>query len=344
MGALPITRFFHLSDDGVRCGADELYVGPTPLLRRAASGGWAVRPLNEAEGELTALYGLPIDLAGKQGGLATAAAALGQGDAALAAVAAVLLGFPDPPPLGKEAPARGSVELAVQLFASGLLKDWDSTKHPRVGEKPNPGWFAAKPVDPNAPPTVPAKPSLVREGLRVAVAKARALLKAAAKEGVEGGRWALLMAPELRLLIEAAIETLDPTPLNQGEQQVLDRIRAAMDPPKTLEELQQPPNENALGYQRHHVVEQNPDNVVKSPLVKSSLASAIEKFGRAALDDPSNIVWVPTLKHEQVTGYYNGKDDDDDLERLRRQVVDELDFAAQRAAGLEALRRYGVLK
>jgi hypothetical protein len=31
-------------------------------------------------------------------------------------------------------------------------------------------------------------------------------------------------------------------------------------------------------------------------------------------------------------------------ERLHRQVVDELDFAGQRAAGLEALRRYGALK
>ena len=94
-----------------------------------------------------------------------------------------------------------------------------------------------------------------------------------------------------------------------------------------------------LGYRRHHVVEQNPDNVAKSPL-----AATIEKFGRATLDDPSNIVWVPTLKHEQITGYYNAKDVDDGAERLHRQVVDELDFAGQRAVGLEALRRYGALK
>ena len=134
-------------------------------------GRLGVRPRNEAEGELTALYGLPIDLSGKQGGLATVAGALERGDAALAAVAAVLLGFPDPPGLAKDAPARGAVELAAQLFASGLLKDWDPAQHPRVGEKPNPGWFAAKPVDPNAPPAVPAKPSFVREGWRVAVGR-----------------------------------------------------------------------------------------------------------------------------------------------------------------------------
>jgi hypothetical protein len=340
LGALPVIRFFCLSEDGARCGADGLHIGAAPLLCRAASGGWAVRPRDEAETELTALYGLPIDLSGKVGGLATVAAALDRGDAALAAIAAVLLGFPDPPGLAKDAPARGSAELAAQLIARGLLRDWDSAKHPRVGDKPNPGWFAAKPVDPNAPPpAVPAEPSLVREFLRAARVEARALLKGAAKKAVADGRLALWAIPDLKLLVETLVEVLDPTPLNGGEQQVLDQIRAADDPPKTLEELQQPPEENVLGYQRHHIVEQNPDNVAKSPLV-----AAIEKFGRAALDDPSNIVWVPTFKHEQITGYYNALERSDQPEILHRDVVDELDFAAQRAAGLDALCKFGVLK
>ena len=147
MGALPVTRFFRLSEDGVRCGADGLTVGRAPLLRRAVSGGWAVRPRDEVESELSELYGLPIDLSGRAGGLATVARALGRRDAALAAIAAVLLGFPDPPGLAKDALVRGCVELAAQLFVSGLLKDWDPTKHPRVGDPPNRGWFAAKPAD-----------------------------------------------------------------------------------------------------------------------------------------------------------------------------------------------------
>jgi hypothetical protein len=340
LGALPVIHFFRLSADGVRCGADGLSVGPTPLLRHTDSGGWEVRPRDEVEAELTALYGLPIDLSGKQGGLATAADALGRGDAALATIAAVLLGFPDPPGLAKDAAARGSVELAAQLFASGLLKDWDSLKHPRVGERPNPGWFAAKPVDPNASlPAVPAQRSLVREFLRQARADARALLKGAAKEAVAGGRLALWAIPDLKLLVETLVETLDSTPLNEGEQQVLDQLRAARNLPKTLEELQQRQSENVLGYQRHHIVEQNPDNVAKSPL-----AAAIEKFGRAALDDPSNIVWAPTLTHEQITGYYNALERSDQPGVLHRDVVDQLDFAAQRAAGLDALRKFGVLK
>ena len=74
------------------------------------------------------------------------------------------------------------------------------------------------------------------------------------------------------------IFTLNSPPLNQGEQQVLEQIRAAADPPKTLDELQQPPTDNVLGYQRHHGVEKNRDNVAKSAAV-----APIDKFGRLAL-------------------------------------------------------------
>jgi hypothetical protein len=43
--------------------------------------------------------------------------------------------------------------LAAELYWSALLKvddDWDEL-HPRTGTKPNPGWFAEKPEDPNLP-------------------------------------------------------------------------------------------------------------------------------------------------------------------------------------------------
>jgi len=252
----------------------------------------------------------------------------------------VLLGFPDPPGLAKDAPALGSAELAMQLAASGLLKDWDSTQHPRAGCPPNRGWFTSKPADARALLPDARRGSLViRRTLLTAQTKTKTLLAAAAEYSVEGGRWALSVAPEVRALIEGLIYALEPTQLNEGEQQILDQIRAAADPPKTFDELQQPPMDNLLGYQRHHSVEQNPDN-----LAKSAVAETIGKFGRAAVDDPGNIVWVPTLKHEQITGDYNSLENAKVPGILHRDIVNELDFAGQRDAGLEALCLIGVLQ
>ena len=129
------------------CGPDGLFVGGAPMLRRARSydgGGWNLRPVSERDEALAEVYGLPVDSVGKQGGLEVVARALDRGNLALASIGAVLLRFPDPPALTKDAPLRGSAELAAQLAAEGLLKaDWDSSKHPRAGAPPNPGWFAA---------------------------------------------------------------------------------------------------------------------------------------------------------------------------------------------------------
>ena len=71
------------------------------------------------------------------------AAALDRGDLAMAAIAAVQLQFPDPPPLAKGAESHADIERrAVELYRSGLLKFWDPAIHPRAGTPPNPGWFA----------------------------------------------------------------------------------------------------------------------------------------------------------------------------------------------------------
>jgi hypothetical protein len=62
------------------------------------------------------------------------------------------------------------------------------------------------------------------------------------------------------------------------------------------------------------------------------------------IDDPDNLVWVPRLKHENITAYYNQKDPEDPSGRLRRAVFKELSFGAQRVIGLMKLREEGVLK
>jgi hypothetical protein len=103
---------------------------------------WGVRPLEALDAELTAVYRLPIDVARKAGALSLIANALNRGDRALAAIGAVQMQFPDPPPLAKGAESRTEIERrALELYRSGLLKFWDPAKHPRTGVPPNPGWF-----------------------------------------------------------------------------------------------------------------------------------------------------------------------------------------------------------
>jgi len=327
MIALPVIPTFRLCEDGVHCGADGLHVGAIPLLRRDARGSWAPRPPAEVEPQLADLYGAPIDISRKIDRLTTVGRALDRGDAALASIAAVLLGFPDPPGLSKDAPARGALELMVRLAASGLLKDWDSDQHPRAGCPPNAGWFAQKPKEAGEAGLF-SEESFSRtphELFRLGARLARAALGVRITVRASG-------------VLEASIDLLDSGELNHGDQQVVEQLRTSMDPPRPLEELQRPQAGNALGYQLHRIVEENPANIAKAPVARQ-----LQKFSREALDDPCNLAWVPTYKHELISDYYNSKDAEV-TGRTHRQVVDDWDFPGQFAAGLSAMRRYGVLQ
>jgi hypothetical protein len=129
MLATPGLRVFSLAakrgSEGVSCDAQGIFVGGVPLLQAPSEGNryWRVRPVAELNKELTARYRLPIDLASKVGGLALIAAALNRGDLAMAAIAAVQMQFPEPPPLeqGSEKPQE-TVRRAQELVRSGLLK------------------------------------------------------------------------------------------------------------------------------------------------------------------------------------------------------------------------------
>jgi hypothetical protein len=149
MLAMPGLRAFSLAAKrgacGVSCDADGVFVGDIPLLQRpgAESPFWSVRPVAELNKELTTRYWLPIDITSKAGAFALIVHALNRGDFAMAAIAAVQMQFPNPPPLanGME-PSDATMRRAVELHRSGLLKDWDSAKHPRTGTPPNRAWFA----------------------------------------------------------------------------------------------------------------------------------------------------------------------------------------------------------
>lgn len=124
-----------------------LLVGGIPLLARTPSVGgrdcWTIRPINEINDDLTAVYRLPVDVTVKAGALALIAKALNHGDLTLALVAAAQMRFPDPPlfttPVEKD---EEVAHRAIQLYRRGLLKIWDPAKHPRTGTPPNPGQFA----------------------------------------------------------------------------------------------------------------------------------------------------------------------------------------------------------
>jgi hypothetical protein len=151
MFAMPGLRAFSLAAargrGGVSCDADGVFVGDVaPLVRKQSpysAGAWSVRPIDEINDELTALYQLPIDVAGKANALAFIATAVNRGDLAMAAIATVQIQFPDPPPLAKRDESDEELtRRAAELHQSGLLKFWDPAKHPRAGAPPNPGWFA----------------------------------------------------------------------------------------------------------------------------------------------------------------------------------------------------------
>jgi hypothetical protein len=323
------TRMFRLKAGSVSCDREGLFVGSASLLaaEKSVDGAkvWAVRDEQELNDDLSACYGLPIDCAAKRSGLACVATALSRGDVALAAIATLLLQFPDPPIIEKDIGSpEDELALAVDLFRSGLLKSgyWDPSKHPRTEEPPNRGWFA--PADSEGSAVPEKRPP------RRAVKTIKDFGRGAAKKGslarlrARGGRWALLLE---------VLESLAPTELNTGEpnQETAD-WKASFDPSKTLKELQEGPTENELGYELHHIVEQNPFNLDKKE---------VEKFTREKLEDPSNLVWIPRLQHERITAYYNSKDEQG---RLNRDVIKMLPFDQQRAIGLEQLRAVGVLR
>ena len=68
---------------GVFCDKDGAFVGAIPMLvrtHRNAKDEWRPRGYDNLSQEMSAQYGLPIDMSSKRGGLAVIAKALGEGD------------------------------------------------------------------------------------------------------------------------------------------------------------------------------------------------------------------------------------------------------------------------
>jgi hypothetical protein len=319
--------------DGVSCGEDGVFVGDVPLLNRQRTIGnerWNVRPVSELNNDLTAIYHLPVDVTAKLSAIALVAAAFNRADLAMAAIATVQMGFPDPPQTKCEKAREEIRRCALELYRSGLLKaGWDPAEHPRTGTKPNPGWFALKPKPTSVPSIKP------RSGwpLPHVNAAAREAFEEAASLFAKTGRFLFWGLPVLDG-IAAFMQTYGPTELNSGEDRLTAQLKAALQAPKTLEELQQEPTEDLLGCEQHHVVGQNDANLTKD---------VFDKFGSDVINDPDNIIWIPRLQHECVTAQYNSSSDGPGSP-LVRDAVNKMDFAQQFAIGLRILRDCGALK
>ena len=341
MNQLPPIRFFRLSQGGVECDEHGLRVAGVRLLERDLQGNWTVRDDEGVCRELSRVYGVPLDISAKRNGLEVVAKALQRGETARAQIAALLLKLPDPPQ-GKAFDIReqNCLATALDLAACGLLKadpEWDA-KHPRTGTPPNPGYFAPVPKDqlPERPagpkPGWPPKAvnTAVREWLKTIVGKATS----------KGGQLLVDFVPVVDAFA-TFFEALGVTPTNMYEVRLEQQVNAYFSTPKTLEELQQPPAGDPLGYERHHIVEQNDANIAKGDLEHRR---ELLKFGAAAINDDSNIVWIPRIKHEDVTTDYNSWSKDVPSYSRLRDYVNTLDFAQQREFGLQELRKNGVLQ
>ncbi|MGH6682332.1 MAG: hypothetical protein ACRECA_00155 [Pseudolabrys sp.] len=107
------------------------------------------------------------------------------------------------------------------------------------------------------------------------------------------------------------------------------QIQSYSDPPKSLEELQRAVSTPANGYDIHHIVEQT--------------QAEKDGFTREVIDGPDNLVLIPRLKHQEITGWYQTKNDDfGDLSP--REYLSGRNWEIRKAVGLDALRIFGVLK
>ena len=106
-------------------------------------------------------------------------------------------------------------------------------------------------------------------------------------------------------------------------------IRSYGDPPKSLDDLQQAVSTPAPGYEIHHIVEQS--------------QAERDGFTRDVIDSPDNLVRIPTMKRQEINGWYQ-KPNLNFGGKTPRDYLSGRNWAVRRSVGLEALTAAGVLK
>jgi len=106
-------------------------------------------------------------------------------------------------------------------------------------------------------------------------------------------------------------------------------IETQLDPPKTLEELQEAVDVDRPGTQKHHIVEQGP--------------AERDGFQRSQIDAPDNLVRISKQKHQEISEWFSRKNVRYGLETPRDWLRGK-SWEERRAVGIEKLIDVGVLK
>jgi hypothetical protein len=215
---------------------------------------------------------------------------------------------------------------------------WDPAKHPRwpsgetdggefapVGGEdsgsqivpvagPRSPW-SRKPQKPlGDPPKVPETEPITQAAKYLAIRTVAYWLIRAAAAGSE------IVAPEVVAPVMAAVEAAT---------WLAPYVKSYFNPPETLVELQQAVDDPQPGTDTHHIAEQT--------------SAANDGFPRSQIDDPSNLVQIPTLKHWQLNWWFQNPNP---LygNVAPRDYVKGKDWATRTQVGLQGLREVGVLK
>jgi hypothetical protein len=209
--------------------------------------------------------------------------------------------------------------------ATVLVAD-ETEATPGIGHNQGPPLGDPPEVPKTAPVTAQARNAFLKAAARwLARAGVRTVLRVGLRVGLE----ATIGGPvgDLLLAMEAAYWLY----------QYLPYIQAYLQPPKTLEELQQDALNPQVGYNIHHIVEKK--------------SARDDRFPEDMIEGSDNLVRIPTLKHWQITTWYqtpnpNFKDPDNPNSKgisprdyLRGKSWDE-----RRKMGLQTLIDFGVLK
>jgi hypothetical protein len=230
---------------------------------------------------------------------------------------------------------------AARILAKGGAGPWDEAKHPRWppgAPESQGGRFAPGAESGGSSTKPPDAAELLQTGRSIGRLpgppnrpNAKPLGRFAYAAVKEISRWAqaALELGEERLvhnliLIVEAIQWLNGKPDNYS-----DEIKASLDEPKTLKELQDAVDDPKPGYQVHHIVEQT--------------AAENDGFSRTEIDARNNLVRIPAMKHREISGWYQtGNKDFSGLSP--REYLRGKDLNERYKAGIQALVKFGVLK